>query len=278
MKNLNKNSLPSQSTDIEENIMMEQDRNLNMNVNILIAEDSHTQAVHLKRTLEKYHYKVSVAYDGREAFKEIKKNKPTIVISDVLMPGFDGYELCRKIKSDRQLRTIPVILLTQLSDPKDIVKGLECEADHFITKPYNEDFLISHIRYVLVNRELRSSAMAEMGIEIFFAGQKHFITSDRMQILDLLFSTYEAVLHKNRELEKANQELKVSLETIQRLKGLIPICSHCKKIRNDEGYWQQLEVFIREHSDAEFTHGLCPDCEQEMYSMYLDKVQETRSE
>jgi two-component system response regulator VanR len=278
MNSSNKKTLSAQSEDITENPMVIQDRNLNTNVVILIAEDSHTQAAHLKRTLEKYHYKVNVAYDGSEAFKEIKKKKPTIVISDVLMPGLDGYELCRKIKSDNQLRSIPVILLTQLSDPKDIVKGLECEADHFITKPYNEDFLISHIRYVLVNRELRTNAMAEMGIEIFFAGQKHFITSDRMQILDLLFSTYEAVLHKNKELEKANQELKISLETIQRLKGLIPICSHCKKIRNDEGYWQQLEVFIREHSDAEFTHGLCPDCEREIYSLYLDKFREEEPE
>ncbi|MBN1779597.1 response regulator [bacterium] len=247
-------------------------KKMDRNVVILIAEDSHTQAAHLKHTLLKNDYQVVVTYDGKEALKTIRDQKPTIVISDVLMPGIDGYELCRKIKSDRNLRNIPVILLTALSDPKDIIRGLECEADHFITKPYNEDFLLSHIQYVLVNKELRRNAMAEMGIEIFFAGQKRFITSDRMQILDLLFSTYEAVLHKNNELERINLELKQSLETIQKLKGLIPICSHCKKIRNDDGYWQQLEVFIKEHSDAEFTHGLCPDCEREIYTKYLDKT------
>ena len=258
--------------------MQHESKPLNMNVVILIAEDSHTQAAHLKYTLTKFDYQVVVTYDGQEAFDVIKKNKPTIVISDVLMPGIDGYELCRKIKSDRDLKDIPVILLTQLSDPKDIIKGLECEADHFITKPYNEDFLLSHIQYVLVNKELRKKSFAEMGIEIFFAGQKHFVTSDRMQILDLLFSTYEAVLHKNNELEKTNQKLKRSLETIQRLKGLIPICSHCKKIRNDDGYWQQLEVYIREHSDAEFTHGLCPDCESQFYSKFMEKSNELESD
>jgi len=253
---------------------MERSKDNNLNVVILIAEDSHTQAAQLKYTLQKHNYTVVVCYNGDEAFKNIKKNKPTIVISDVLMPGIDGYELCRKIKSDRQLRNIPVILLTQLSDPKDIIRGLECEADHFITKPYNEDFLLSHIQYVLVNKELRKNSFAEMGIEIFFAGQKHFVTSDRMQILDLLFSTYEAVLHKNNELERINLELKKSIETIQKMKGLIPICSHCKKIRNDDGFWQQLEVFIRDHSDAEFTHGLCPDCEKEIYSKYMDKTKD----
>lgn len=244
---------------------------LNPGVVILIAEDSHTQAKHLQHILESNDYKVQVTYNGEDAFTVVKKNTPTIVISDVVMPGIDGYELCRKIKSNKTLRDIPVILLTQLSDPKDIIRGLECEADHFITKPYNEDFLLSHIQYVLVNRELRKNAMADLGIEIFFAGQKHFLTSDRIQILNLLFSTYEAVVQKNIELEKANKELHKSIEMIKMLSGLVPICSHCKKIRNDKGYWQQVEVYLKEHSKMEFTHGLCPDCEKMHYSKFFQE-------
>ena len=209
-----------------------------------------------------------MTHDGEEALNSIYKRKPTIVVSDVVMPEINGYELCRKIKSDKKLQDIPVILLTELSDPQDIIRGLECGADHFITKPYNEEFLLSHIQYIFFNRALRRSAMAEMGIEIYFGGQKHYLTSDRIQILDLLFSTYEAVIHKNKALEEANRKLKKSLETINRLKGLIPICSECKKIRNDKGYWQQLEVYIGAHSEAEFTHGLCPDCEKEYYKKF----------
>jgi len=235
---------------------------------ILIAEDSHTQAAQLQYTLAKEKYNVAVAYDGQQAFEMIMEHKPTIVISDVVMPGVDGYDLCRRIKKNKDLSEIPVILLTQLSDPKDIIQGLECEADHFITKPYNEEYLLSHIQYVLVNKELRKNALADMGLEIFFAGQKHFITSNRMQILDLLFSTYEAVIQKNSELENLNNKLKKSLETIKALQGLIPICAHCKKIRNDKGYWQQLEVYIQDHSEAEFTHGLCPECESHLYSKF----------
>ena len=239
------------------------------NVEILIVEDSHTQAAQLKHVLETNHYIVTLAYDGEEAFELLGKRRPTIVISDVVMPGMDGYELCRKVKQNELYKSIPVILLTSLSSPHDIIKGLECGADHFITKPYNKDYLLSHIQYIFVNRELRKTAMADLGIEIFFAGQKHFLTSDRIQILDLLFSTYEAVMQKNRELEQTNQKLVRSLETIKTLGGLIPICSHCKKIRNDKGYWQQLEIYIKEHSDAEFTHGLCPDCEKNIYSKYM---------
>ena len=239
------------------------------NVEILIVEDSHTQAAQLKHVLETNRYVVTLAYDGEEALKSLEKRRPTIIISDVVMPGMDGYELCRKIKQNEELKSIPVILLTSLSNPHDIIKGLECGADHFITKPYNKDYLLSHVQYIFVNRELRKQSMADLGIEIFFAGQRHFLTSDRIQILDLLFSTYEAVMQKNRELEQTNQKLMRSLETIKTLGGLIPICSQCKKIRNDKGYWQQLEIYIKEHSDAEFTHGLCPDCEKDIYSKYV---------
>ncbi|MBN2030279.1 response regulator [bacterium] len=237
----------------------------NKDIEILVAEDSHTQAEYLKRILEKYKYKVTVTHNGEEALASIKKQKPDILISDVMMPELNGYELCQKIKENDNLSDIPVILLTTLSEPQDIIKGLECGADHFITKPFNEDFLLSHIQYILINKVLRKNSMADIGLEIYFAGQKHFLTSNRIQILDLLFSTYEAVVHKNNELEKTNSELKKSLDTIKTLKGLIPICANCKKIRNDEGYWQQLEVYIKAHSQAEFTHGLCPECEKKMF-------------
>jgi two-component system response regulator VanR len=236
---------------------------------ILIVEDSPTQAAKLKMILEKEKYTVLIARNGEEALDVLEETIPAIVISDIVMPGIDGYTLCQRIKKDRARHHVPVILLTQLSDPKDIIHGLECGADHFLTKPYSEEELLSHIQYIFVNRELRKHPVADLGIEIFFAGQKHFLTSDRIQILDLLFSTYEAVLQKNHALEQKNLELEKSLETIKTLGGLIPICSHCKKIRKDDGYWQRLEEYIHENSDAEFTHGLCPDCESNIYSKYL---------
>ena len=249
---------------------------MNNGIQILIVEDSLTQAQHLKHVLVHFGYTVSITHDGKEALHFFEKQRPAVVISDVMMPKMDGYELCRQIKSNPQLKDIPVILLTSLKDPRDIIKGLECGADHFITKPYKEDFLLSHIQYIFVNQELRRNAVADLGIEIFFAGQKHFLTSTRIQILDLLFSTYEVVMQKSFELERINQELKQSLETIKTLSGLIPICSNCKKIRNDEGYWQQLEVYIKEHSDVEFTHGLCPECEQHIYTKFFKKTKENK--
>ncbi|MFO7892062.1 MAG: response regulator [bacterium] len=243
-----------------------QDLSTEKNITIMIVEDSHTQAVYLKKILIEKNYTVTVTHNGEEALAELRKKMPKIVVSDVLMPEMNGYELCKKIKSDENLKKIPVILLTTLSDPEDIIKGLKVGADHFITKPFKPDFLISHIQYILINHDLRKKGVADLGMEIYFGGQKYFLTSNRIQILDLLFSTYEAVIHKNKELEQLNRKLEESLRTIKQLKGLIPICSECKKIRNDKGYWEQLEVFLKAHSDIDFTHGLCPECEKKYYN------------
>jgi len=177
------------------------------NVRILIIEDSLTQALRLQDSLEKHQYETQIANNGKTGLDLLKQKHFTLVISDIIMPEMDGYELCRQIKSDNRLKDVPVILLTSLSDPHDVIEALECGADNFVTKPYNEKFLVSRIQNILINRELRLSGMSEMGIEIVFAGKKHFITSSRMQIVDLLFSTYENAIQKNSELEQVNREL-----------------------------------------------------------------------
>jgi hypothetical protein len=106
---------------------------------------------------------------------------------------------------------------------------------------------------------------SELGLEIFFAGTKYFITSEKMQIIDILLATYEAVVQKNIELQRLNKELKEAYENIRVLKGLIPICSKCKKVRNDDGFWEQVEDYIGQHSEADFSHSICPDCLKELY-------------
>jgi light-regulated signal transduction histidine kinase (bacteriophytochrome) len=94
-----------------------------------------------------------------------------------------------------------------LSEPHDVICGLECRADNFIVKPYDEDHLVSRVQLVLLDREVRQSDHAGMGVEIFFHGQKHFITADRLQILNLLLSTYEAATQRNKELTRAKDDL-----------------------------------------------------------------------
>ncbi|MEG6522992.1 diguanylate cyclase [Desulfotomaculum sp. 1211_IL3151] len=188
---------------------------MNNKVKILVVEDSRTQAEQLRYILEQNGYQVHVTYNGVQALDYISSNKPSIIISDIIMPEMDGYDLCKAVKTNEGLKGIPVILLTGLSDAKDVIKGLSCGADNFVTKPFNEQFLLSRIRHILINQELRRCGSTEMGMEVFFEGQKHFLTSERMQIIDLLLSTFENAVQKNLELEQSNNQLKDALNKIK---------------------------------------------------------------
>lgn len=174
---------------------------------ILIVEDSPVQAKRLRFLLEENGFEVGVAGDGEQALESLRQKKPMVIISDIVMPGMDGYELCTKIKADKDLSSIPVILLTSLRDPLDIIKGLQSGADNFITKPYDADYLLSRIHYLLANRNMQRSGGAEMVIEIIFRGERFAINSEKKQILDLLLSVYEAAVQRNDELVRAQAEL-----------------------------------------------------------------------
>src|SRR6266436_2560449 len=88
-------------------------------VEVLIAEDSLTQAAHLKHLLEGQGFRVVSTHNGKEALEALRRRKPTLVITDIVMPEMDGYELCRQIRADEALADLPLILLTGLSDPED---------------------------------------------------------------------------------------------------------------------------------------------------------------
>ncbi len=176
---------------------------------ILIAEDSPTQSLRLQNSLEKNGFTVTAARDGQAALDALATLRPTLVISDIQMPGIDGYELCRRLKADPALRDIPLILLTSLSAPQDIIRGLECGADNFVMKPYDDEFLFARIHSVLANRGLGSTDGGET-IPIHFAGQRYEIAAGRRQILSLLLSTYETAVRTNADLIKAHEELKAA--------------------------------------------------------------------
>ncbi|SRR5258706_14008251 len=188
-----------------------------MQTEILLVEDSATQAQRLRHLMESHGYATRVATNGRLALAALRERKPALVLSDVVMPEMDGYALCRSIKSDPVLRETPVILVTSLTDPKDIVCGLECGADNFVRKPYADDYLLKRIQHVLINQQLRRADVnrMELGIMVYLGGQKHFVNAERQQILDLLISTYEQAVSVNEELQAREQqigELNASLE------------------------------------------------------------------
>jgi len=186
---------------------MSESRENQSDAGILIAEDSPTQAEKLSHYLRARGHGVTVARNGKQALAAALENKPVMVITDVVMPEMDGYSLCEQIKSSPSLKGVPVVLVTSLSRPQDIVKGLECGADSFIRKPYDEKYLLSRVDYILTNRELRRTERLHVGVQLQFGGQSYFITAEKQQILDLLISTYESAVQINEELELKQQEL-----------------------------------------------------------------------
>ena len=184
---------------------------------ILVVEDSRTQAEQLKYLLEQQRYRVMTAENGKQALALLRECRPMLVITDIIMPKMDGYDLCKRIKSDEKTQEIPVILLTSLTSSEDVLEGLACGADNFITKPYSEKYLLSSIEKILVGRKLRKSERVRIGVEIVFGGKSRFITADQQQMLSLLISTYEAAVHRNTELVQAQDELRALNERLEDL-------------------------------------------------------------
>jgi PAS domain S-box-containing protein len=183
-------------------------------VRILIVEDSPTQAEHLKHLLEERGYRVTAAATGAQALEAARREKPALIISDVVMPEMDGYAFCKAIKSDQEFKDVPVILVTSLSSAGDVVKGLQCGANNFIQKPYEAKHLLARVNYALTNRTLRENANMQIGVHISLGGERHFITADRQQILDLLISTYEEGIHLNEDLKAREEQLSRSNRTL----------------------------------------------------------------
>lgn len=180
-----------------------------VDIEVLIVEDSPTQAVLLHGALAEHGVKAKVAKNGLEALTELHKKIPTLIISDIEMPSMNGYELCRVIKADPKFNKIPIILLTNLSDPMDVIKGIECGADSFITKPFEINFLLTNISDILANQKLRENRVetTEELLEFSYGGNKHILRVNQAQITDLLLSTYTTAIQKNIELEEANHKL-----------------------------------------------------------------------
>ncbi|MCS6317258.1 MAG: response regulator, partial [Nitrospira sp.] len=159
-----------------------------------------------------------------------------LILMDFLMPGIDGVAATQRIKSLEHLRDIPVIVVTAKTALGDLQAAFSAGAMDFITKPVNSVELLARVNSALMLKK-------------------------------------EMDCRKTRELElrRSNTELQQALREVKVLKGLVPICASCKKIRNDQGFWQQLEEYIQQHSEAEFSHGLCtPSIKKHYPGVYPD--------
>jgi diguanylate cyclase (GGDEF)-like protein/PAS domain S-box-containing protein len=174
---------------------------------ILVVEDSPVQAELLRRVFEGAGYQVITAADGAEGLALTKANHPAAVVSDINMPIMDGYALCRAIRGEAALKFTPVVLLTMLSDPLDVIRGLNAGADAYVTKPYNAANLVSRVESLLAYPPVPPPPGERRKVEIRLGGKTHLVDAHSPRMLNLLLSTYENAVMQNRELVATQQAL-----------------------------------------------------------------------
>ena len=199
-------------------------------INIVLVEDDYLVAELVKQILSKLDlgYKViGKASNGIEGIELVKTLKPDLVMMDIQMPQMNGIEATKIIQ---EKCPTPVIVLTSYENSELINKASDAGAAAYLIKPLQKN-------------------LVEQSITIALARHNDIMEMRRLN---------NELKIKIEELEKAFAEIKI-------LRGIIPICAACKKIRNDDGYWENVADYISKHSEAEFSHGICPDCMKKLY-------------
>jgi DNA-binding response OmpR family regulator len=218
---------------------------------ILIVDDTRESLDLLTHILLSEGYQVRAADNGALALVCVAACRPELILLDICMPDMDGFEVLRRLMASEETRETPVIFISAVAETDQRVKGLKLGAVDFITKPFQREELLARVHTHLTLSRLRDG-FEQQAADLRFANtqlQQEISERTRAQ----------------QDREKVILELQGALEKIRTLKGMLPICSSCKKIRDDHGYWNRIEKYITEHSEAAFTHGICPECARKLY-------------
>jgi signal transduction histidine kinase len=187
---------------------------------VLVVEDSATQAAALALLLEEAGYATLLARRGDRALELLERERIDLVLTDVVMPVMDGYELCRRIKAEPRWQGIPVVLLTSLTDPLAIVRGLAAGADHYVTKPYDVHGLLARVRFVLEHAaDPRRIVPAPVDVELL--GTRFTIRATKEQILELLVSSYSDLVRTSEIVRAAEQGARFLAEATELLSSTL---------------------------------------------------------
>jgi YesN/AraC family two-component response regulator len=205
---------------------------------VLYVEDDETTRGALGASLARRVESLFVAENGRAGLETFAREAPDVVITDITMPELDGLAMARTIK-ERSPHT-PIIVTTAYSDTQYVMEAIEVGIDGYVLKPVDFPRLFGLVRrnLAIVDHERQAARHLE-------------------------------------EQRKLLEELQAAAAKIKTLSGLLPICAGCKKIRNDEGDWTQLEKYLASRANVSFSHGMCPEC---VRTHYPDLAQEPGEE
>lgn len=239
---------------------------------VLHVEDSQDDALLLLRELERGGYepevrRVCTAGDMRAA---LDSERWDVVISDYVMPSFSGLQALEVLKESGT--DLPFIIVSGKIGEDIAIMAMKAGAHDYILKN-NLVRLVPAIRRELGDAETRCQRrLAAEALKRAYEVLEMKVaerTAELSKTNETLKEEIDQRARAEREREDLIRELQDALAKVKTLSGLLPICAGCKKIRDDSGYWNRIEDYIRRHSDADFTHGLCPECAKKLYPQFF---------
>jgi two-component system phosphate regulon response regulator PhoB len=161
---------------------------------ILVVEDEEDILELIRYNLTREGYRVSTALSGEEGLRAALHEKPDLVVLDLMLPGIDGIEVCRRLKADPQTRYTPVVMVTAKGEEADVVAGLELGADDYLTKPFSPKVLVARLRAVIRRREQERAKDAKEPIQrgdiLIHPGRREVLVGASRVALDVTFTEF----------------------------------------------------------------------------------------
>ena len=220
--------------------------------NLLLIDDRVENLIALESILDDPKFNLIKTTSGQEALAKVLEYEFALILADVYMPVMNGFEIAELLRGKNESKHIPIIFITAIKkEEKYIFKGYESGAVDYLLKPLDPEILKSKVNVF---------------IDLFKQKKLIQLQADKLkQQMIKLNEAYSKLEKKEKAQKKLIAKLKAASDEVKKLSGMLPICSECKKIRDDKGYWNQIETYIESHTDVLFTHGLCSMCSDKLY-------------